>query len=240
MAARFDHLVVAVEDLDEAADRWRAAGLPAERGGAHPVGTENVLVRGPGAAYVELIAAGSDESNPWLDRIRSARGPISWAVAVDDLDEARTSLLAAGFDPGPPVPGSRRTPDGELLEWRVCDVGPGPYDGSLPFVIEWTTPMGAGPADGPVVVSVVLTPPDPDRVSDLLVALGLDPVRHGAQLGLPIGEPADDGSARWSMVWDDDGSVPAVTLELAVPGADVGPAVVLDGVALVRWPVRLG
>lgn len=41
------------------------------------------------------------------------------------------------------------------------------------------------------------------------------------------------------MVWDDDGSVPAVTLELAVPQADVGPAVVLDGVALVRWPVRL-
>ena len=34
-------------------------GLPAVRGGAHPVGTENVLVRGPKPAYVELIAAGS-------------------------------------------------------------------------------------------------------------------------------------------------------------------------------------
>ena len=144
MGARFDHLVVAVEDLDEAAARWRAAGIPAERGGAHPVGTENVLVRGPAPAYVELIAAGSDESNPWLDRVRSARGPISWAVAVDDLDEARTALEAAGFEPDPPVPGSRRTPDGELLEWRVCDVGPGPYDGSLPFLIEWTTPMAPG------------------------------------------------------------------------------------------------
>jgi hypothetical protein len=99
--------------------------------------------------------------------------------------------------------------------------------------------MGPGPADGPVVASVVLTPPDPDGVSDLLVALGLDPVRRGAQLGLAIGESADDGSARWSMVWGDDGSVPAVTLELAVPGADVGPALVLDGVALIRWPVRL-
>ena len=86
MGARFDHLVVAVEDLDEAAARWRAAGLPAERGGRHPVGTENVLVRGPERAYVELIAAGSDESNAWLDRVRAARGPISWAIAVDDLD----------------------------------------------------------------------------------------------------------------------------------------------------------
>lgn len=239
MAARFDHLVVAVEDLDEAAARWRAAGLPAERGGAHPVGTENVLVRGPGAAYVELIAAGSDESNPWLDRIRSARGPISWAVAVDDLDEARTSLLAAGFEPGPPVPGSRRTPGGELLEWRVCDVGPGPYDGSLPFLIEWKTPMGPGPADGPVLVSVVLTPPDPGRVSDLLVALGLDAVRHGVQLGLAIGEPADDGSARWSMVRDDDGTVPAVTLEMSMPDGNGRSVTVLDGVAVVSRPDRL-
>ena len=77
MSARFDHLVVAVEDLDDAMARWTAAGLPAARGGAHPVGTVNALVRGPGPAYVELIAPGSDESNPWLDRVRSARGPIS-------------------------------------------------------------------------------------------------------------------------------------------------------------------
>ena len=81
MGARFDHLVVAVDDLDEAAARWGAAGLTAEHGGAHPVGTVNVLVRGPQAAYVELIAAGSEESNPWLDRVRPARGPISWAIA---------------------------------------------------------------------------------------------------------------------------------------------------------------
>ena len=33
----------------------------------------------------------------------SARGPISWAVAVDDLDEARAALEAAGFAPDPPV-----------------------------------------------------------------------------------------------------------------------------------------
>ena len=110
MIARFDHLVVAVEDLDEAAARWTAAGIRAARGGRHPVGTENALVRGPGPAYVELIAAGADESNPWLDRIRAARGPISWAIAVDDLEAARTSLAAAGFEPAPAVPGSRRTP----------------------------------------------------------------------------------------------------------------------------------
>ena len=151
MPARFDHLVVAVEDLDAAVARWIDAGIGAVRGGAHPVGTVNALVRGPGSAYVELIAVGSDESNPWLDRVRDARGPLSWAIAVDDVEEARTSLAAAGFEPVAAVPGSRRTPDGDVVAWQVCDVGPGPYDGSLPFLLEWTTPMGPGPADGPVV-----------------------------------------------------------------------------------------
>ena len=246
MGARFDHLVVAVEDLDEAAARWRAAGIPAERGGAHPVGTENVLVRGPAPAYVELIAAGSDESNPWLDRVRSARGPISWAVAVDDLDEARTALEAAGFEPDPPVPGSRRTPDGELLEWRVCDVGPEPYDGSLPFLIEWTTPMPPGPADGPVLEGISLLPPDPDRVADLLLALGFTdhhfPRRAFFERGgvsvtlLPLEEPAHaDDAARVSF--GTDAAPQPASIILATPHPS-STTLVLDKVEVTTRPDR--
>ncbi|SFB05744.1 Glyoxalase-like domain-containing protein [Nocardioides alpinus] len=249
MSARFDHLVIAVEDLDEAASRWGAAGLPASRGGAHPVGTENVLVRGPSPAYVELIAAGSGESNPWLDRVRSAPGPISWAIAVDDLDAARTALVAAGFDPDPPVPGSRRTPDGDLLEWRVCDVGSGPYDGALPFLIEWTAPMGPGPADGPVVEHVSLTPPDPEPLADLLLALGFVPSEHwprrmfhsaqGPAISLlPVGTPTvGEPGASWFMSWEDGGDEPAVSLTLAVPGGEL-TGHPLDGVAVSTRPDR--
>ena len=247
MGARFDHLVVAVEDLDEAAARWRAAGIPAERGGAHPVGTENVLVRGPAPAYVELIAAGSDESNPWLDRIRSARGPISWAVAVDDLDEARTALEAAGFEPDPPVPGSRRTPDGELLEWRVCDVGTEPYDDALPFLIEWTTPMPAGPADGPVLESISLVPPDPDRVGGLLLALGFTGDRHFPRrvflakdgvsiMLLPLGEPEHADEATWVSFGTDVELQPA-SIVLATPHTS-STTLVLDEVEVTTRPDR--
>ena len=228
MAARFDHLVVAVEDLDEAAARWRAAGLPAERGGAHPVGTENVLVRGPGAAYVELIAAGRDESNPWLDRVRVARGPISWAIAVDDLDQARTALLAAGFEPDLPVPGSRRTPDGELLEWRVCDVGPRPYDDVLPFLIEWTTPMAPGPADGPVVEWFELTPPDPERLADLLLALGLEGRRFWPRRSF---EPSGGVGITIHPLDQEHPEEPQTSLVLAVPFGELTHHT-LDGVAV--------
>ncbi|SEC81798.1 Glyoxalase-like domain-containing protein [Nocardioides exalbidus] len=247
MAARFDHLVVAVEDLDEAAARWRAAGIRAERGGAHPVGTENVLVRGPGAAYVELIAPGSEESNPWLDRIRDARGPISWAIAVDDIDAAHAALVAAGFEPDPPTPGSRRTPSGDLVEWRVCDLAAGPYDDALPFLIEWATPMPPGPADGAVVESIALTPPDPDRVADVLLALGFVGNDHWPRrvfndaatrvtISLaPLGEPLDLGGSSWAMSWDGPDDEPATSLGLSLPVGEASSAV-LDGVSVSTGP----
>ncbi len=222
MPARFDHLVIAVADLDEAVARWTEAGIPAARGGAHPVGTVNALVRGPGAAYLELIAAGRDESNPWLDRVRSASGPISWAVAVDDVDAARDLLVDAGFEPRPVTEGSRLTPDGDTVAWRMCDVGSGPYDAGLPFLIEWTTPMPPGPSDGPVVRYVTLTPPDADRVADLLLALGFAAVSHwprrvfrdpdgvGITL-LPVEEPGQGGVSSW------EGPATSLALELPVP-----------------------
>ena len=244
LGARFDHLVVAVDDLDDAATRWRAAGMPAVRGGAHPVGTENVLVRGPQPAYVELIAAGSDASNPWLDRVRPARGPISWAIAVDDVDGARDALLQAGFDPRPVTDGSRTTPAGGVVAWRMCDVGPGPYDGALPFLIEWTSPMAPGPADGPVVEHVSLTPPDPDRVADLLLALGFVPSRHwprrmfhdgeGLQVTLaPVGDPVGLDGASWYMGWSDDPprDEPLAAVSLGVPAESPVPDL-LDGVGV--------
>ena len=249
MSARFDHLVVAVEDLDDAMARWTAAGLPAARGGAHPVGTVNALVRGSGPAYVELIAPGSDESNPWLDRVRSARGPISWAIAVDDLEAARTALAAAGFEPDPAVPGSRRTPDGDVVEWKVCDVGSGPYDGSLPFLIEWSTPMGPGPADGPVVEWFEITPPQPDRLADLLLALGFEGRRHWPRRSFeqpdgpgitihPVGEAEEADGSSWSMSWDET-DTPVVSLVLAVPGGEIRRTT-LDGVCVVTRPDRRG
>ncbi len=241
MSARFDHLVIAVADLDEAVARWTAAGIPAVPGGAHPVGTANALVRGPRAAYVELIAAGREESNPWLDRVRSGAGPISWAIAVDDVDAARETLVASGFSPRPVTEGSRLTPDGDTVAWRLCDVGPGRYDDGLPFLIEWTTPMAPGPADGPVVSYVTLTPPDPDRVADVLLALGLVAVSHwprrvfrdAAGVGLTLlpvdEEQGQDGASSW------EGPATSLALELPVPEV---VQLHLDEVAVMTVPDR--
>ena len=209
-----------------------------------------MLVRGPRPAYVELIAAGRDESNPWLDRVRSARGPISWAIAVDDVDVSRAALASAGLDPRPVTEGSRTTPEGDVVAWRMCDVGPGPYDASLPFLIQWTTPMAPGPADGPIVISFSLTPPDPDRLADVLLAVGFEPVRHwprrvfrqadGTVITInPVGEPEDLGAdePRASVALAVTSGEPTRRTLDGVAVTTVGQAIVSPPSTGIVWPL---
>jgi hypothetical protein len=176
-----DHVVVSVTDLASAVARWQAAGLPATFGGTHPWGTSNALVRGPGHAYLELITAG-DGADPVAVRVRTAPGPLSWAVAVDDIELTRGRLLERGYAPGPAVASSRTTPDGDRLSWWLADVGDGPMHAYLPFLIQWETPMPAGPAEGPVLTAMTLEVPSPTEVASLLVACGLRETSAGGRL----------------------------------------------------------
>lgn len=167
-----DHVVVAVADLDSAAAGWCQAGLPANPGGDHPVGTFNALVRGPESAYVELIAARPDADHPSAVRVREHPGPLSWAIGVDSIQTARDLLQEAGFPVGEVVAGARTTPQGQTLGWSLLDVGDHPYHAHLPFLIEWHHGMPAAAA-GPVLRGLVAQVPEPDRTASVLEAAGL-------------------------------------------------------------------
>lgn len=169
-------------------------------------------------------------------------GPVSWAIAVDDMEVAREALVSAGFEPGPALPGSRRTPDGDLVEWVGCDLASRPYDDELPFLIQWTRPMPPGPADGPIVQWIGVSPGDPDRVADLLVALGFAPSRHWPRrvfhevdgplgITLPL-EPVEgpDGPS-WSMSWEETDQ-PPVSVSLDVAAGEGVQRFLLDGMAV--------
>lgn len=183
--------MIAVGDLDAAArsfaDRY---GLDSVEGGRHPtLGTGNRIVP-LGDAYLELVAVVDEElasQNEFGRTVGSVRGPafrpICWVVRSHELDElAQRNGLAV-------TDGSRATPDGRVLRWRMAGLERAMAEPFLPFFIEWapgTPHPGREPgADGP---------------GRLEVRLRGDAVRLGSWLGdhdLPVtieeGEPAVAG-----------------------------------------------
>jgi hypothetical protein len=188
---QLDHLVYAVPDLAEAAARFTAVtGVEPAPGGRHlGRGTRNLLVGLGPAAYLEII--GPDPEQPadpgavvpfGVDAVTAPR-LVTWAAHPADLAAAVRASAAAGADLGEIAPMSRRTPDGELLSWRLAAPHPAPFDGVTPFVIDWGTTRH--PAAAPALPSVLLrglhaTHPDPAGVGGVLAALGVDlPVEPG-------------------------------------------------------------
>ncbi len=197
MGSMFDHLVFATRDL-KAAVEWfaGATGVEPVEGGRHEGrGTRNYLVGLGPTAYVEIIGPDVDrpasEPAPFgVDELEGDR-LVTWAVRPDDIEAAVAVAKAAGADLGPILPMSRRTPAGDVLSWRLATTYPAPYDGIVPFLIDWGTsrhPAGSG------VPSVELlefgaTHPRPDEVSAVLEAL---------EVSLPVssGEPGLHATVR--------------------------------------------
>lgn len=233
MNARFDHLVIAVPDLEAAVGRWTAAGVATALGGRHPGGTRNALVRGPEQSYIELIEAGTDASGDWAESVRGQDGYLSWAVAVDDLAQSRARLVAAGFSPAQIVDGSRETPSGDTIRWRLLQVGEQAFDRQLPFLIQWVEPMPPGPADGPVLEHVRVLSADPERLVRMLDAVGLPRDRSFDDDQAPpwwlFGDP---GRTTVAVARADEARADHVSLTVADPtGSESGGvAVRLDGI----------
>lgn len=146
--ALLDHLVYAVPDLAAAVPAFTAAtGVEPAPGGRHlGRGTRNYLVGLGPTAYLEII--GPDLEHPadagvqvpfGLDALTTPR-LVTWAVHPVDITTAVAAAAAAGADLGPILPMSRRTPAGDLLEWRLTAPDLAPFDGVTPFLIDWGTP----------------------------------------------------------------------------------------------------
>lgn len=134
-----DHVVYAVRDLDEAAERFRREhGLDSAAGGRHAGwGTGNRIVP-LGDQYVELISVLDPEEAARTDFGREMLGFLEggdrpWAIVcrTDDLD-----AIAARLDLDP-SDGSRTRPDGQLIAWRGAALDDPRRDPHMPFFIQW-------------------------------------------------------------------------------------------------------
>jgi hypothetical protein len=182
-----DHLVLATHDLEATVAGFAAAtGVEPVVGGRHARwGTRNYLVGLGGTAYLEFLGADPDPApgarSPYpLDRERL----VTWAIHPEDPDEFVTAAREHGVELGELVALERRTASGEMLRWRLTETEPAPYDGLVPFVIDWgqtphPTTTGLPEAE---LVEFTATHPEPERVRAVLGGLGL---RLQVELGPP-------------------------------------------------------
>ncbi len=143
MITGIDHLVVAVPDLDRAAEAVRSVvGLSVAPGGLHPDhGTANRLVW-LGDTYLELVAVVDPERarGSWfgrlvLERVEDGGGLAALCLASDDLDADLIAARARGALVEGPVAGERRRADGRVVRWRLAV--PDPLGSEwAPFLIE--------------------------------------------------------------------------------------------------------
>jgi Glyoxalase-like domain len=216
--AAIDHVLLAVSDLDLGAETLRARyGLTAMPGGRHPgAGTANMIVP-LGDDYLELIAVVDAEEaarNPLSRRVSDAveRGATfaTWAVRVPDLDEVSERLRAVGTPTSGPHAGSRRRPDGVLLQWRTLHVGDG-LEPAIPFFLEWNVPAGEHPGAAEVehpagrvlLRGVRLVSREPRALEDRLREL------LGEEIPLQVGEGDRDQLA--AVVLDVNGEEREIT-----------------------------
>jgi hypothetical protein len=189
-----DHLVYAVPELDAGvAELERRLGRRATPGGKHPGrGTWNALMALGPSSYLEILAPDPEQEAPaggrWfeVDGLAEAR-LITWAAKSADLERQAARAASLGAPLGAVRSGSRRRPDGTLLEWRYTDPTRLVAGGVAPFLIDWGT--SAHPAEsaarGLTLIALRAEHPDPARATRLLDAVGVSlPVVPGPRPSL--------------------------------------------------------
>jgi len=180
-----DHIVIAGPSLEELVDWFRdLSGVTAAPGGAHPTGTANALVALTIAGqrrphYLELVGPDPEregEQLPTMFDIHRLSRPtvITYAAHPENIDQVLEHARAEGVDLGDVQDLSRRTPDGEVLQWRLTRA-PAPVNYGLPFLIDWgsTEQPGLGELPTLELVSFERVEVDPQPLRTATAALGL-------------------------------------------------------------------
>ena len=198
-----DHLVYAARDLDSGCDAIEALlGVRPVAGGSHPDwGTHNALLGLGDDCYLEVIAPDPSITHPRRlfplgDSESAVGGLVTWVLRTAAIERLASTARAAGVPIGAVYRGSRRQPDGSLLEWQLTDPAAMPLDGAVPFLIDWgETPHPAAilPVGG-TLSGLRIEHPDPESVREALSVLGVGiPVRHGPRFSVKADIRTDAG-----------------------------------------------
>lgn len=173
MIRAIDHVVIAVEDLEEAALHYSVLfGRCPSWSGEHPEwGTANVLFKFENI-YVELLAQAGN--GPLADAVQhrletSGEGLVGIAFATDDADACAAGLRAHGIAASDPIEGAGANPEGKVRRWRNVLIPADASRGVMAFAIEHLEdsaplPLAQAVADAPVagVDHIVILSKAPD------------------------------------------------------------------------------
>ena len=191
MLVGLDHLVILVEELEEAVAGYEELGFRVTPGGEHADGlTRNALVPFADGTYLELVAfidpaGGRDNVWGWRPFLETGGGLVDYCVASGDLIADTRRLEEAGFGVEGPDEGGRRLPGGEEIRWKIARVR---QEGRvLPFLIEDETPRASRVPTG----SATEHPNGATGISQLQIS-----ARDGEKALESLAALTDDRSAR--------------------------------------------
>lgn len=123
MPIGFDHIVIAVDNLDQTINDYTSAGFTVTPGGDHQHGgSHNALVTFADGSYFELIAFKNNDASSghrWRELLAKGEGLVDYALRTNDLDQEWRDLRAAGLNVDELKDGGRFRPDGQRVDWRI-------------------------------------------------------------------------------------------------------------------------
>src|SRR5579859_4444924 len=182
-----DHILLGCSDLEQGIAFVEAkTGVKAAFGGVHPGrGTQNALLSLGERQYLEIIApdpkqtgtVGSQSSVERL-KLRELAEPklVTWAVHPGSAAELAERLKRASVVAEGPMPGSRKRPDGRMLQWKTVNLADD-AGGLLPFFIEWGAESVHPSADavkGCSIAEFWVESPEAEKLKKKFDAIGID------------------------------------------------------------------
>lgn len=135
MLRGIDHIVILVDNLDQAIQNYTEAGFTVIPGGEHTGGaTHNALVAFQDNSYLELIAfKRPDPDHRWSGK---QPGIVDFALLPGAIADDLAAARRRGVDYQGPLPGGRLRLDGQQVAWQL-GLPPAP---GLPFLCGDVTP----------------------------------------------------------------------------------------------------
>lgn len=223
MILGIDHVVILVNDLEQAMRDYSALGFTVVPGGEHTDGaTHNALVAFADGAYLELIAFKRPAvEHRWWHHTQIGPGLIDFALLPANIAADIAAMAAQGLSYNGPIAGGRQRPDGQRIAWQLGL----PLTPDLPFLCADVTLRGLRVPEG----AARQHPNGVTGIANITVVvrdIGASMKRYRAL----IGAPQADHAQLSSDVVDEAGVQGAIfalgsgTLTLAAPQqAEPGP-----------------